>query len=874
MDSYQKLSDEIKRLQQENSRLKELLDRHGIAWQKTVSADMKRNYTEDDANHFLSMFWGRLDVYARGYYSKNNHQLQYAPVCANGGTQVCPHTYHQKQKCSECAYRVYRKVTLPVIRNHLEGRDLIGIYPLFADGTCRLIVFDFDNHDGQDETWKEEVDTLRKICRQNHVPALVERSRSGNGAHVWIFFQQEISAALARRFGTALLEKGAEDINLKSFHYFDRMMPMQDKLKEGQIGNLIALPLQPEALQHGNSAFVDEIWQVYPDQWNVLMQTHKLSAIEIQKLMESWHTKDPVIQLVSEQEIHHSDDTRPWQNSSSFQQADLQGSMDITLADAIYINTDNLKPRIQNQIRAMAAFYNPKFFRNQAMGLSNYNEKRLIYLGSDSDHYIRIPRGLQDALAEFLKIDEDMPVYTTPSGRQRKRKSIIGTLQGAHDTLNGIVDIAMAGSLYHKGEYHPLLSSYGMVIVDECHHAASETITEVLQHVKARYVYGVTATPKRSDGLQNITFMMIGPIRYVYSAKQRAADQGIAHLVYPRFTSTVRASFSQAKMHPNEAYQLIRQDRQRNELIIRDTENCLKEGRTPVILTRYVDHAQELYDHLKDAADHVYLLEGKRSRKEQEQMIAGMKAVPLKESVLVIATGKLVGEGFDFPRLDTLIMAAPVAFNGVVEQYAGRLNRDAVNKKDVIVYDYVDMHIPMFDRMYHKRLRAYKQIGYELYSGPQDSLFEPSVNAIYDDDTYVAVWKNDMRHAHQEIILSCPKLSIRKVSAWLHDMADRQVQGIRIVLITWAPEMYHDGDPAKHIHLLNEIRQAGIEVNLIHAYGDHFCLIDRTIVWYGSVNMLGPEAYENNLMRVESSEIASELLCNVFVPKKQQKTLF
>lgn len=321
----------------------------------------------------------------------------------------------------------------------------------------------------------------------------------------------------------------------------------------------------------------------------------------------------------------------------------------------------------------------------------------------------------KDALNKFLIIDEELPQYKTKTGRLRTRKSLIGTLQGAHDSMTGIIDIAMAGSLCKKGEYHKLLNHYGLVLIDECHHCASETIANVLKEVKARYVYGVTATPKRGDGLEKINYMLIGPIRYSYTAKEKAMEQGIQHLVYPRFTRTVPPrGVINGKMHPNEAYDIIHNNDIRDEQIIEDIKNCVSAGRTPVVLSRYKDHSEKLYKRLKDYADHVFLMTGNNSKKEHKKILEQMHQVDKAESLILIATGSLVGEGFDFPRLDTLFMATPVSFRGVVEQYAGRLNRDYAGKENVIIYDYVDNHITMFNNMYMKRLKAYKQIGYEI----------------------------------------------------------------------------------------------------------------------------------------------------------------
>ena len=214
----------------------------------------------------------------------------------------------------------------------------------------------------------------------------------------------------------------------------------------------------------------------------------------------------------------------------------------------------------------------------------------------------------KDALEKFLYIDEELPEYETPSGRKRKRKSVIGKLQGAHDSTTGIIDIAMAGSICKNGEYHKRLKEYGLILVDECHHAASDTIVDILQEADAKYVYGVTATPFRGDGLEKINYMLLGPIRYQYTS----------------FTRAVAPRFSQDKMHPNEAYEIIRNNEDRDELIIRDVKQCVDDGRTPVVLSRYVEHSQRLYQRLVNYADKVFLLSGRNSKKEHKEILKQM----------------------------------------------------------------------------------------------------------------------------------------------------------------------------------------------------------------------------------------------------------
>ena len=289
LDSLRKL---VRALQAENKELRELLEKAEIPYSNSeVFVDTPVRKVEFDldqggritqqfidkklAVRFFSMFWGREDVFAKR--AKNGN---YYPQCDNRwNNALCPKHKGEKTYCGDCEHACWTELTPEILMSHLlgyrdDGTDVIGVYPLLADGTCRFLVFDFDNHEkdaaetdfaNEDELWHDEVDALRLICKQNGIDALVERSRSGKGAHVWIFFQKPISASLARNFGFLLLDKGATTINLKSFKYYDRMYPSQDVTDS--IGNLIALPLQGVALKNGNSAFVDENWNAYPQQW-------------------------------------------------------------------------------------------------------------------------------------------------------------------------------------------------------------------------------------------------------------------------------------------------------------------------------------------------------------------------------------------------------------------------------------------------------------------------------------------------------------------------------------------------------------------------------------------------------------------------------
>lgn len=966
-------------LQKENQQLKELLEQAGIDYSTcmketvgTLSAQeqgkriLPFTITEDAARHFFARFWGREDVYAKRSVNKKTGKAGYFPQCDNFWHYgVCPKANKVKMQCGKCENQSYSKLGITQIMEHLKGEkedasDVIGVYPLLPDDTCRFIVFDFDNHEkgaegndfaNTDNEWKEEVDAVRTICKEQGIDVLVERSRSGRGAHLWIFFTKKISASLVRRFGFALLDKGAETVNMKSFRYYDRMLPAQNHLSEGGVGNLIALPLQGQALREGNSAFIDENWNAYPDQWKVLMQTKRLSKEKVEEYIKNWLPENPF------EFGRENEETRikPWEYQQRFQREDVEGSMEIVLSNLVYVDTKNIKNSLQNRIRRLAAFLNPVYFRNQRIGYSNYQESRYIYMGQDEHGYIGIPRGVYDeliqrcevagikyhiedkrtvgqtidvtfqgelresqvpavekmlkydtgilsaatafgktvvcsrliaerkistlillessalieqwidALHDFLDIQEELPEYQTPSGRIRKRKSVIGKIQGAHDSSTGIIDIAMVGSLCKKGELHPRLQEYGMVIMDECHHAASTTVERILREVKAKYVYGVTATPMRSDGLEKINYMLLGDIRYRYTARDRAKEQGIEHLVYPRFT---RVAYPRSQeMHINDAYMLIKGNEVRNEQIVDDVKKCIDNGRTPVVLTRYKEHASLLSERLQAYADRLFLLSGDKSKKELQQIRGQMEEVSPDETMILVATGQMVGEGFDYPRLDTLIMATPISWKGIVEQYAGRLNRDYNGKKNVIIYDYVDSHINKFDKMYGKRLKAYRQIGYQICTNI--SAEKQEAGAIYDFENYLEVFERDLQEAEKDIIISSPQMNRKKVYRIISLLKERQEAGVKVTIVTWHPDCYKYGKSEVRMELLEQLRGTGFEIQLMEEACEHFAVVDQKIVWYGNMNFLSKEDMEDNLMRVVSGDIAAEIMEMTFGGEKE-----
>ena len=966
MEQPSSLLQRIHELEQEVNRLRELLDQAGFIHTPILHEE---EITPQHALFFYSIFKGRKDVFSRRTPRKDGSAAYY-PICRNFWKEgICQKRMGEKTRCSECLQREWMPLSQRVLMNHLigirdDGGDVIGIYPLLEDGNCNFLVFDFDSHNEPLSTeWKQDVDTLRLICKKLSVPILVERSRSGSGAHIWLLFKEPIPAKTARQFGSALLTKGAESVNQRNFCSYDRMIPAQDCLPEGSLGNLIALPLQGNALKQGNSAFIDENWMPYPNQWEILRQAPRISPSYIEKKLHEWGSHGILGELTPLTLVARDEAERPWERQQEpLSGKSITGCIHIIYADMIYVEKRFLTPQAQNALRRLAAFSNPLFYRAQALGFSTARIPRIISCFRDEEQYIALPRGLKEELLhrltsaniiyaeedkrqqgkrlkisfngtlypeqqaaadailkhetgilhaatafgktavgaylvaarkvntlilvhnreimknwledfqKFLIIDEPLPTYHTRTGRIRTRKSHTGSLHSAHDSTTGLLDIAMVSSLGSGDKIADMVRNYGMVIMDECHHAGAQTAEDVLRSVTARYVYGLTATPKRDDGMEPKMLMQLGSIRHRFTARQKAEMQDVQHFLYPRFT---RLSNPGIEWKINEAYQALIQDTLRNQLILNDTLEAIRAGRTPLVLTKFRSHAALLQQQLAPHVTHVILLQGGGKNNEREQLRQKLRNIPQNEELVVVAIGKYIGEGFNLPRLDTLMLATPIAWEGNVEQYAGRLHRDYEGKKEVIIYDYVDSNIRVLDNMYHKRLRAYKKIGYSLYIPGNE---QPATlgNSIFDSETYASTLEQDISRAEHEIIIANPDLCLSKVN-WLTSILQPcHDNGIRAAIITHPLVNYTPNRQASVAHLHARLQTAGIHLNTPGSLHQHFAIIDRSIVWYGNANILSRDKTDTHLIRIISPEIASELLSNCTRPETsaQQLSLF
>ena len=950
---YNKLLRQYEVLHKENEVLRSLLKIHGVEYETRMKEDMNKPIyslvsvptitlsIDERLRLFQSLFKGREDVFARRWFSKTTGKSGYQPVCINEWKQgICD---KKKYRCVICPNRNFAPLTTQDMYRHLEGKDeyccdVVGLYAIMQDNNCAFLCADFDDKNCK-YGYKEDVLAYVGVCREWLIPYAIERSRSGNGAHVWIFFEAPLPASKARRLGNAILTEAMTHNGQMSFNSYDRFFPNQDYLPEGGFGNLVALPLQGQARRKQNSVFVDNDFLVYKDQWAFLYNLKKIQESTIDQLLRL-HYQEELGKLSM------SSEHKPWVTPlpQNITQEDFHAKVEIIKADKLYIPLKAVSAKVLNHLKRIAAFKNPEFYSKQGLRLSTYAIPRIISCFDITNEYLAMPRGCEDAtrsflndnavtytiidktnhgnkisvsfqgeereeqleainallpytngilhattafgktvtaaaiiarkkvntlilvhskallkqwhdrLTEFLNIDYPKHEEKNKRGR-RKVFSPIGCFDSSGNTLHGIIDIALIQSCLDEDGVKPFVQDYGMVIVDECHHVSSITFEQVLMSIKAHTIYGLTATPIRKDGHQPIIFMQCGPIRFSTDVKSQMAKQSFDRFLIPRFTSY--NSILEDRLSIATLYKYLSEDEIRNNLIVEDICKAVNTGRTPIILTNRTAHVSVLAEKLKATIKNVISLTGAGTTREKREAMQRLQTIPDSEQLVIVATGKYIGEGFDYPRLDTLFLALPISWKGLLTQYAGRLHREYEGKKDVRIYDYIDIHEPICDSMYRKRLKGYAAIGYKTINTAQPTLFDHindisssiAENQIFNGSTFYRPYTSDLTKAKRSIVISSPKLYRTEQNPLVTLLKELAQQGIEILITT----VVENEQTAF-------IQSKGLSVKVKPKLSLYTTIIDKEVVWYGSINTLGYASKDDNMIKVTDIHLANELI--------------
>ena len=740
---------------------------------------------------FRARFAGRTDLYARRWESRDGKKNGYAPVCANEWRAgICK---KPDVRCHECDHRAFEPVTDSVMREHLTGEKVVGLYALDKNSRCRFIVADFDH-----ESWREDTQALVRACRRLDIPLLPEISRSGDGAHVWFFFDTPVEAEIARRLVTALIERTCREERLLSLSSHDRLIPSQDSLTGAGFGSLVALPLQKSAREHKASLFVDDELVPLEDQWQALEDVPLIGAGTLQALIErveDGHSCSGLPGAAAE--------NAPWRRSgnrnaiASFSPSELPSQLMITLADGIYVERLNLPQPLLYAIARLAAFANPHWHELERVHRSTWKIARYVDKSQLFQKHIRVPRGCSEAVLELLGlypielriqderiqgtplhasftgellpeqkvalaalVDHNTGVLHAPPGfgktvtaaaviaqracstlvivhttellRQWRARlaeflsiesSEIGTLGGGRKRqLIGRLDIAGVRSLakLEDDELMIILNDYGQVIVDECHHAGAATHTRVLEAVSSRYVLGLTATPKRRDGLEPIVFMHCGPVRHHVKV---ATAKPIHQVLELHEWSVIPDVPLDAPIQ--EVLSALAEDVARTAMLAAAAVQAWRLGRKVLVLTERRSHIDLLIEAISQVSGgfvpEPIILHGKLTGRARRMALERLSELGDAEPRCLIATGRLIGEGFDHPSLDTVVFAMPFAWRGTLQQYLGRLARASPGKSDIRVIDVRDTGNPMLESMWRKRMRGYRALGWREET--QEQLF-------------------------------------------------------------------------------------------------------------------------------------------------------
>lgn len=865
------LSEKLGKKEKEEARIKERLESATREILEIVTGEpeiSEKDPYEKQMSFLYNLFHGRRDTFAERGLNKKKTGIAYYTACSNNFKEGCFHNLSDDQKkgrgCRECPIRTPIPLTkeLYINRNiknsNGKGLGAVGIYPILPGNMCRFVAIDLD-----EKSWKNDALVIADAARRDGFQMAIERSFSGDGAHLWLFFKEDVPAIEARKLAFAFINKALENSKEVSFRSYDKIFPSQDTVTQEGFGNLILMPIVCSAAvrkENPGTVFVDNNFVKYPRQIPFLSSLPRYTRHDVELYLTSSKSALSTSFELTMFENDESDVIWKTRLPELTRKDLLTEELPVFLSSGISIPKDALSAKLQNGLKRLASFLNPGYFKAQKKGYIPEGTSLLIETYIESETVLELPRALRGALEKYLKAsnipyriydkrisetnlivhftgtlrEEQVPAFdalmshdigilqaATSFGKtvvaakviaERKEKTLIlvqskslldqwkkglesflvidnppvkrdgkhvnitgiGIYGNSSDSLTSYVDIAMIQTVSRR--MPEFIRSYGMVIVDECHHAAAATFLEVMHAVRPRYLYGLSATVERKDSMEKLIYSQCGSVIYRYSADKLQYNRGIVQYFVPRFTESTAATYSSAKFNNTECQKDIACDFHRNSLITDDISSLYGKERRILVLTRLIDHIGELKKLLEEKGIPTVAIHGSMTGVEKKEALSRIRDD--KNRDVIISTGSFLGEGVDIPYLDTLIVAAPVSWKGMVSQYVGRISREYEGKNNVLIYDYVDIFIPPFLAMYNNRLKTYKTLGY-IIKDNDTALPEYRTKSFYSQDDIFPILKALIRKAETEIVISSPflntKPSAMKIIGELEEALGRNV---------------------------------------------------------------------------------------------------
>ena len=700
---------------------------------------------------FKSLFRGRTDIYAVRW--EKDERSGYMPAYKVDWSD------YNKHKAQGGTFKEYtNKEHLPfddtAIEAHLTGKDTCGIYPLLEDNTSFFIAADFDK-----ENWKEIIQRLYGTCLKHKIPVYIERSRSGNGGHLWVFFEDAFPAEQSRKIMFEMLRYAGIISHFEKEPGFDRLFPNQDYHSGKGMGNLIALPLNGKSIKDGNSCFLNpDTFEPYDNQWGFLQEINTISLKKLKELYKDLFNEKP-----NEIFISSINDNKSYE-------------LEIIIQNQIYLKRNQLSKKLIVFLREQLNFYNSDYLVKKNMGKSTFNTEKFFNLIEESENEVMIPRGFSASLVQFcnkenipfkiidkrskrdtvdfeseIKLkshqeialekirEKDFGVIVSPPGsgktvigleiiaekRQpaliivhRKQlfdqwieriqsflkipKKEIGQIGNQKNKVGKSITVAMIQSLARIHDFKNIANSFGTIIIDECHHIPAKTFREAIVNFNAFYLYGLTATPKRKNNDQKLIFVYIGNILHQVNQYEYLKEKNIHTEINIKETDLF-APFDYRIDKYETISRILVHDTHRNSLILNDIEQNAERFNTILILSERKTHVDILNLYLKDKYETI-TIHGDDSESARKSKIEQIKQGHFK---IVISTGQFFGEGTDINNLECLFIVYPFAFEGKLVQYIGRIQR---SEKPPVIFDYRDSKIDYFEKMFKQRKRYYNKL--------------------------------------------------------------------------------------------------------------------------------------------------------------------